>query len=124
MHYLLNLIRQQDSEELIDKIYLYAKDLNELKYQFLSQKRKDVGIKHLHDPKAFREYSNTMDDVYINIDNYTPNRNRKILIVFDDMIVDIMTKIKYISCIYHRISFFCSKRCKIKFYTLSNNEDS
>ena len=65
-----------------------------------------------------------MDDVYINIDNYTPNRNRKILIVFDDMIVDIMTKIKYISCIYHRISFFCSKRCKIKFYTLSNNEDS
>ena len=43
---LLNLIKQQDSNSLIDKIYLYAKDLNEPKYQFLIKKREDVGIKH------------------------------------------------------------------------------
>ena len=58
---LLNLIKKQDSGNLIDKIYLYAKDLNEPKYQFLIQKREDVGIKHLNDPKAFIKYSNKMD---------------------------------------------------------------
>ena len=54
---LLNLIKEQDSDSLIDKIYLYAKDLNELKYQFLIKKGEDVGIKHLNDSKAFTEYS-------------------------------------------------------------------
>ena len=48
-----------------------------------------VRIKNLNDPKAFIEYSNTMD-VYNNINDYNPNRNRKILIVFDDTIADIM----------------------------------
>ena len=57
---LLNLIEEQDSDSLIDKIYLYAKDLNELKYQFLIKKGKDVGIKHLNDSKAFTEYSQWM----------------------------------------------------------------
>ena len=52
---MLNLIREQDSDELIDKIYLYAKDLNESKYQFLIKKREDAGIKHLNDPEAFIE---------------------------------------------------------------------
>ena len=61
------------------------------KYQFLIKKRDDVRIKHLDDPKAFTEYSNTMDDVYNNIDHYNLNRNRKIFIVYDDMIADIMT---------------------------------
>ena len=59
---LLNLIKEQDSEELIDKIYLYGKDLNEPKYQFLIQKCEKAGM-YLNDPKAFIEYSNTMDDV-------------------------------------------------------------
>ena len=58
---LLNLIKKQDD---IDKIYLYAKDLSEPKYEFLIKKHKDVGIKHLNDPNAFIEYSNMMDDVY------------------------------------------------------------
>ena len=49
-----------------------------------------MGIKHYNDPNAFIEYSNTMDDVYENIDDYKSNRNRKILIVFDDMIADIV----------------------------------
>ena len=56
--------------------------------------RENAGIKHVNDSKAFTECSNTMDDVYENIDNYNPNRKRKILIVFDDMIADIMTNKK------------------------------
>ena len=67
---LLNLIRKQNNENLIYKFYLYAKDLSEPKYQFLIKKRQDAGIKNLNDPSAFIEYSNTMDDVYNNIDDY------------------------------------------------------
>ena len=89
---LLNLIKEQDN---IDKIYLYAKDLNEPKYEFLIKKREDAGIKHLNDPNAFIECSNTMDDVYENIHDYNSSRKRKILIVFDDMIADIMTNKKF-----------------------------
>ena len=92
---LLNLIKEQDSDTLIAKIYLCAKDLNEPKYQFLIKKREDVGIKHLNDSKAFIEFSQCMDDVYNNINDYNPSRNMKILFVFDNMIADIMTKIKF-----------------------------
>ena len=89
---LLNLISQQDG---IDKIYLYAKDLSEPKYEFLIKKLENVGIKHLNDSKTFIECSNTMDDVYENIDDYNPSRERKILIVFDDMIAGIVTNKKF-----------------------------
>ena len=88
---LLNLMKEQDSDNLIDKIYLYTEDLNEPKYQFLIKKCEDVGIKHLNDSKGFIEYSAYIDDVYNNINDYNLNRNTKILIVFDDMIADIMT---------------------------------
>ena len=88
---LLNLINEQHD---IDKIYLYARDLNEPKYKILIKKRKDAGIKHLNDPNAFIECSNMMDDVYENINDYNSSRKRKILIVFDDMIADIMTNKK------------------------------
>ena len=91
---LLNLI-QKDNNSLIDKIYLYAKDVEEPKYQFLIEKRENAGIKNLNDPNAFVEYSNTMDDVYNNIDDYNSKRKRKVLIVFDDMIADIMTNKKF-----------------------------
>ena len=53
---LLNLIKEQDRDSLIDKIYLYAKDLSETKYQFLTKKREDVGLKHLNDSKPFIEH--------------------------------------------------------------------
>ena len=89
---LLNLINQQDD---IDKIYLYAKDLSEAKYEFLTEKREDAGIKHLNDPNAFIECSNIMDDVKEDIDEYNPTTRRKILIVLDDMIGDIMTNKKF-----------------------------
>ena len=85
---LLNLIKEQDD---IDKIYLYAKDLSEPKYEFLIKKCEDAGIKHLNDSNAFIECSNTMDDVYENIDDYNSNKQRKNLIVFDGMIADIMS---------------------------------
>ena len=58
---LLNLIQQDNN--IIDKIYLYAKDLEEPQYQLLIEKRQNAGIKNLNDPSAFTEYSNTMDDV-------------------------------------------------------------
>ena len=88
---LLNLIKEQDD---IDKVYLHAKDLSEPKYDFLIKSRKDVGIKYCNDPNAFIECSNSMDDVYEKIDEYNPSKKRKIQIVFDDMIADIITSKK------------------------------
>ena len=78
---------------------MYAKDLSEVKYEYLIKNRENAGIKHLNDSKAFTECSNTMDNIYENINNYNPNRRRKILIVFDDMIADIMTNKKFQSLI-------------------------
>ena len=59
------------------------------------KKCKDTGIKHLNDTNAFIECSNTMDDVCENINDYNSSRKRKIVIVFDDMITDIMTNKKF-----------------------------
>ena len=84
---LLRLINNQPN---INKIYLYAKDPYEEKYQFLINKRESIGLKHFNDPKAFIEYSNDMQDVYKNIDKYNPDKENKILIVFDDMIADMI----------------------------------
>ena len=88
---LLNLIKEQDN---IDKVYLYANNLSEPKYQFLITKRENAGIKHLNDPEAFTECSNSMDDVYDDIDEYNATRKRTILIVLDDTIADIMSNKK------------------------------
>ena len=84
---LLNLIEKQPD---IDKIYLYAKGPYEAKYQYLIDKTEDVGINHFKDLKAFREYSNDMNNVYKNINYYNPDKENKILIVFDDMIADMI----------------------------------
>ena len=88
---LLNLIHSQPD---IDKIYLYAKDPHEDKYQYLINKRESGSINHLNDPKAFIEYSNDMHDVYKNIDNYNTDKENKVLIVFDDMIADMINNEK------------------------------
>ena len=88
---LLNLIENQAD---IDKIYFYAKDPSESKYQYLINKRESVGMNHFNDPKAFIEYSNDMQDVYKNINYYNPNKKNKILIGFDDMIADMINKKK------------------------------
>ena len=89
---LINLINEQND---IDKIYLYARDLSEPKYEYLIKKREDAGIKHLNNPNAFIECSNTMDDVYENINDYNPIRKRKKLFVSDDMIAYITTNKKF-----------------------------
>ena len=93
------------------------------------KKRGNVGIKHYNDPTAFSECSNTMDDIYKDIDNYNPKRDKKFLIVFDDMSADIMTNETFqaiikelfircrklnVSLVYYSVLFFCSKRCQTK----------
>ena len=78
----------------IDKIYLYAKDPYGAKYQYLINIRQKVGIDNFGDFKAFIGCSNDMHDAYKNIDEYNPDKERKILIVFDDMIVDMINNKK------------------------------
>ena len=69
--------------------YMHAKDPAEAKYQLLINKREDVGLKHYNDSKAFIEYSNNMDGIYEDIEEYHLNKERKMLILFDDVIADI-----------------------------------
>ena len=71
---LINLINERND---IDKIYLYVRDLSELKYKYLIKKREDVGIKHVNNANVFIECLSTMDDVYENIHDYNPSRKRK-----------------------------------------------
>ena len=79
---LLSLINNQLD---IDKIYLYPKDPYKEKYQGLINKRNSSGLKHFNDLKAFTEYSNDTQDVYINIEEYNIGKKRKILILFNDV---------------------------------------
>ena len=60
-----------------DKIYLHAKDLCEPEYEYLIKNLENAGIKHLNDSNAIIVCSNTMDNVYENIDDYNPSRNTK-----------------------------------------------
>ena len=85
---MLNLKKEQDD---IEKIYQYAKYFGEPKYEILTKEREYAEAKHFSDPNAFIECINTMDDVYENIGDYNPNRKTKILIVFDNVIADIMS---------------------------------
>ena len=80
---LLNLIKHETD---IDQIYLYAKESTEAKYQLLINKTESASLNHLNDAKAFIEYANDKDDIYKNIEECNPNKKRKILTVFDDMI--------------------------------------
>ena len=73
----------------IDKIYLYTKDIHEPKYEYLINKREQAGIKNLNDRHAFIEYSDDINDVLYDINDDNKNRDKKVLIVFDDMIADI-----------------------------------
>ena len=68
---------------------MHAKDPSEAKYQLLINKREDVGLKHYNDSKAFIEHSNNMDGIYEDIEEYHLNKERKMLILFDDVIADI-----------------------------------
>ena len=80
-----------NNEPCIDKIYLCAEDPCEVKLQLLINKRENRGLKYFNDSKAFIEYSNDMNDIYKNIEEYNPNEKQKILIVFDDVIADMLS---------------------------------
>ena len=69
---------------------MYAKDPHEAKYQYLINNRKGVGIDHFNDPKVFIVYSNDMRNVYKNIGEYNPDKKNRILVVFDNMITDMI----------------------------------
>ena len=88
---LLNLINEQGD---IDKIYLYAKDLSEPKYEYLIKNCENAGIKYVNDGNAFIECSDTMDDVYESFNDYNPNRRRKILIGFDDIVFSVPKNVR------------------------------
>ena len=83
---ILHLINNQSD---VDKMSLYGKDPYEGKYQYLINKREQVGLKHYNDPKNFIEYSNDMQDVYKNLEE-----KLKVIIVFDDMIADMINNKK------------------------------
>ena len=93
---LLNVIENQPD---IDKIYLCAKDLYECKYQYLINKRKGASINHFRDLNALIKYSNDMCNVYKNINHYKPDKENKILIVFDDMIAGMVQNKKLSSIV-------------------------
>ena len=88
-NYLLNSIQRDNN--IIDKIYLYAKDLEESKYKFLINKTEQAGINFNNDPNAVIEYSNSMDDIFPQIEDYNRKRKRKVLIIFDDMTSHVMS---------------------------------
>ena len=80
-----------NSEPDLDKTYLYSKDPYKAKYQLLINDRESTGLKYLNDSKAFIEYSNDMDDIDKDIEDKNPNKKRKVLILFDDMIADMLS---------------------------------
>ena len=113
-----NLISQQPD---FDKDYSYAENPYEAKHQYLINKKESTGLKRFNGSEAFIEYSNDMNDIYKNIEEYNPNKKRKILSVFDDLIADILNpivtelfirggKLKLFSCLYYTILFCCAKK--------------
>ena len=66
----------------VDEIYLYAKDTSKAKNKFLINKRESIGLRYLSHSKAFIEYSNDMDDIFKNIEEYNPNNKLKMLNCF------------------------------------------
>ena len=82
----MNLIKHQQPG--IDKTYLYIKDPFKSNYHLLINGREKVGIKTLKNPKLFIDYSQTIDDIYENLEDYSPTKKRRVLIAFDDMTAD------------------------------------
>ena len=132
---LFNLIVSNDA--LIN--VFYAKDPCEVKYQFLINKSESTGSKDFNDSEAFIEYWIYVADIYKNIEECNPNKNRKILIVFDDMIDEMLSnKILYpvvtelfirgrklnISLFYYTVLFCCAKKYYNRLYALFYCENS
>ena len=73
-NYLLNSIQKDNN--INDKVYLCCKDLDEPKYRLLIKKRVHAGIKNINDPTTFIGYSNTMDDIFENIEDYNREKEK------------------------------------------------
>ena len=108
---ILNLIKTQRPD--IDKIYLYIKVPFKSGYQLLINWREKVEIKILKNPKAFTDYSQTIDDVYKNLEDYNPTKKRRVLIVFDYMIADIKSNKEISPTVTEFIIFLDSTKLKI-----------
>ena len=91
---LLNLIKLKDDDDyvIIDKIYLSVKDANEAKYQYLIRKREKISLDYYKNAKALIEYSNDMDDICI--DECNVGKDYEVLIVFHDLIVNMISNKK------------------------------
>ena len=113
---MLNLINNQPD---IDKLYWYARDSYKAKYQFLISKIESTGLKHFNDSKAFIKNSNDIQNVDENIKEYNRNKERKILIVFDDMILDMINN-KRLNSITSEL-FIRDKKLNISFVLLRNH---
>ena len=83
---LLNLIKHQQPD--LDKICLYVKNPFESKYQLFLNEREKVGLENLKNLKEFIDYSQTIDDAYENVEDYSLTKKRTVLKVFHDMIAD------------------------------------
>ena len=112
----MNLINNQPD---IDKIHLYAKDPYKSKYQYLINKREKVQLDHFNDPKAFMEYSNDMLNAYKTIEDYNPDTKRKVLIIFDGIIVGMINNKKINSIVTESISRGRKPNISIVFITQS-----
>ena len=111
-NYLLNSIQKDNN--IIDKIYLYAKDLEEPKYQFLIDKKEKDGLKNLNDKNTFIEHSSKMDDIFVNSEDYNKKRKRKVLIVFfDDMKLNRCRKLNISLCFLTQSHFGVPKDVRL-----------
>ena len=107
---LFNLISHQPD---IDKMYLYVKDPYESKYKLLTNNRESRGVKYLNDSKAFMKYSNDMDDIYKNIEEYNSNKRGKVLVVFDDKIAHMFSNKKLNSAVRVTELFITGRKLNI-----------
>ena len=91
-----NLIKQQQDDDsgIDDNFFLYLKDANEAKYQHLIKNCENNDFKYLKDWNVFTEFSNNMQDVYKNIEEYNRSKKCYVLIIFDDMIADMISNKK------------------------------
>ena len=75
-------------------MFICHKDPFKSNYEWLIKEREEVVVENLENPNAFVDYSQTIDDVYENLEDYGPTKKRRVLIIFDDMIADIESNTK------------------------------
>ena len=112
---LLNLIKHQEQD--LDKICLYVKNPFESKYQLLLNGREKVGLENLKNLKEFIDYSQTIDDAYENVEDYSLTKKRTVLKVFDDMIPDMESNER----LSHKVTELFEEEENLIFHLLLNH---